>query len=134
MDGTIISENVHIFSDFTEAPTVKFTSIHLNSIMLNLISNAIKYRSPDRDPEIHIRTYSKGKLTYLEVKDNGLGIDLERHKDKLFGLFQRFHDHADSKGLGLFIINSIVVENGGKIEVKSEINKGTTFTVSFKNR
>ena len=134
LEGTIIKEHVHINSDFSMAPSVHYTSIHLHSILLNLLSNAIKYRSPEREPEIHIRSYAKGKFIYLEVADNGLGIDMKRNKDKIFGLFQRFHDNADGKGLGLFIINSIVIENGGKIEVESEVGKGTKFTVSFKNK
>ncbi len=134
LESIIITEHVKIFSDFSEATHVKFTNIHLHSIMLNLITNAIKYRSPEREPEIHLRSYIKGKFTYLEVADNGSGIDLRRHRDKMFGLFQRFHENADSKGLGLFIINSIAIENGGKITVESELGKGTTFTVSFKTK
>jgi len=134
LESIIITEHIKIYSDFTKAPTVKFTNIHLHSIVLNLLSNAIKYRSPDREAEIHIRSYTKGKFIFLEITDNGLGIDMERNREKIFGLFQRFHENADGKGLGLFIINSIVIENGGKIEVESEVDKGTKFTVSFKNK
>ena len=134
LERSIINEQVHFYSDFSAAPIVRFSSVHMVSIMLNLVTNAIKYRSPDREPEIHLRSYVKGKFTYLEIADNGIGIDLNRHTDKIFGLFQRFHDNPDSKGLGLFIINSIVIENGGKIDVESEVGKGTKFIVSFKNK
>ena len=58
---------------------------------------------------------------------------MERHKHKIFGLYQRFHDHADSKGLGLYIVNSQIRVMGGEIEVASEVDKGSTFIVTFKN-
>ena len=134
LESTISSNKAKIYSDFKKAPTVNFTNIHLNSIILNLLSNALKYSSPERVPEIHIRSFKKGGFTCFQITDNGLGIDMKRNRDKIFGLFQRFHENTDSKGLGLFIINSIVVENGGKIEVESEVDKGTTFTVYFKNK
>jgi signal transduction histidine kinase len=65
--------------------------------------------------------------------DNGIGIDLLRNRDKIFGLYQRFHSHADSKGLGLYLVKSQVESLGGSISVESEVDKGTTFTITFKN-
>ena len=69
----------------------------------------------------------------LFFKDNGMGIDLERNRDKIFGLYQRFHNHPDSKGLGLYLVKSQVESLGGSISVESEVDKGTTFTITFKN-
>ena len=134
IEDVIINTNTQIFTDFEEVPSILFTRVHLQSIILNLVSNAIKYKSPDRNPIIKIRTYKKGRFTFMEVTDNGIGINMVRNKDKIFGLFQRFHSNADGKGLGLYIIKSIVESHGGKISVESEVNIGTTFTVSFKNR
>ena len=68
----------------------------------------------------------------LDFKDNGIGIDLERNADKIFGLYQRFHNYPDSKGLGLYLVKSQVETMGGTITVESEVNKGTTFTITFK--
>jgi signal transduction histidine kinase len=67
-------------------------------------------------------------------KDNGIGIDLERNRDKVFGLYQRFHDYPDSKGMGLYLVKSQVEAMGGTISIESEVDKGTTFTLTFKNK
>ncbi len=105
---------------------------YLDSILLNLLTNAIKYKSPERKPIVRARTTFEDDQLKLYFSDNGLGIDLERYGDRIFGLYQRFHEHADSKGLGLYIVNSQVRAMGGTIEVESEVNKGTTFIITFK--
>ncbi|MFM8912658.1 MAG: ATP-binding protein, partial [Flammeovirgaceae bacterium] len=66
------------------------------------------------------------------VKDNGMGIDLNRHRQKLFTLYSRFHDHVDGKGLGLYMVKTQIEALGGKIEVESQVNSGTTFRVYIK--
>ncbi len=119
--------------DFDNADKIKFNSTYLESILLNLLTNAVKYRSPDRKPIINIHTQKFRGGVKLFFSDNGLGIDLIRHKDKIFGLYQRFHDHEDSKGLGLYIIKSQIGVMGGEIDVESEVDKGTTFIITFKN-
>ena len=108
------------------------TKVTWESILLNLLTNAIKYRSPDKPPVLNISTKKEDGVIRLYFTDNGLGIDLDRYGDRLFGLYQRFHDHADSKGLGLYIVNSQVRAMGASIEVLSEVNKGTTFIITFK--
>ena len=128
-----ISNRRDIEQDFKEAETVEFNKSYLESILLNLLTNAIKYSSPNRKPSIRVYTKKTKGAVQLYFADNGLGIDLERHKDKIFGLYQRFHDHADSKGLGLYMVNSQIRVMGGEIEVESEVNKGTTFIITFKN-
>ncbi len=112
---------------------IPFSATYFESILVNLISNAIKYRSPDRNLSIKISTYEEpdGNIS-LEFSDNGIGIDLKRHKNKLFGLYQRFHDHTEGHGLGLFIIKSQIVALGSKIDLQSEVDIGTTFTITFK--
>lgn len=104
---------------------------YLDSILLNLISNAIKYRSPDRSAEVHIDVESNGHETILSVRDNGLGIDLEKHRNLIFGMYKTFHKNKDAKGLGLFITKTQVESLGGKIDLESEVNKGTTVRVYF---
>src|SRR5690606_37667081 len=100
-------------------------------IIQNLISNAIKYKNPDRAPVILIESYIENNIVKLRVKDNGLGIDLERNGDKIFGFRKTFHKHPDAKGLGLFITRNQIETLGGKIYVESKPNIGTTFTIEF---
>jgi signal transduction histidine kinase len=118
-------------TDFTAINTVSFDSTYLESILLNLLTNAIKYRSPKRSLELNIFTKDTPEYIELYFMDNGIGIDLKRHHSKIFGLYQRFHDYPESKGLGLYIVSSQIRALGGKIEVQSEVDKGTTFVVYF---
>ena len=105
---------------------------YLESILLNLFTNAIKYRSPKRTLRIYVSSKEVGDDITLIFKDNGIGIDMERNRDKIFGLYQRFHNYPDSKGLGLYLVKSQVETMGGSIQVESEVDKGTTFTITFK--
>jgi signal transduction histidine kinase len=129
----IAQNHVAVHTDFDNAYEVDFNRTYLESILLNLLTNAIKYSSPKRQPEICIKTKKVASGVVLYFSDNGLGIDLKRHKDRIFGLYQRFHDHADSKGLGLYMVNSQIRVMGGEIDVESEVDKGTTFIIRFKN-
>ncbi len=118
--------------DFSAGKEIIFNSTYLESVYQNLITNAFKYQSPERNLEIKIFTKETKGFLKLYFADNGLGINLQRHGDKIFGLYQRFHHHPDSKGLGLYIINSQIRALGGMIDVQSEEGVGTTFIVSFK--
>ncbi|MCL6220243.1 PAS domain S-box protein [Zunongwangia pacifica] len=108
---------------------------YLESILLNFITNGIKYRSLERNS--FIKLYAENDLvngeTILNIEDNGLGIDLKRNRHKLFGMYNTFHKHKDSRGIGLFITKNQIEAIGGKIEVESEVNKGTLFKIYFKN-
>jgi signal transduction histidine kinase len=111
-------------------------SLHTNpayfeSIILNLFTNAIKYKSPDRNLEINITAGEDGKYKILSFNDNGLGIDLSKYEKHLFGMYKTFHGNKDAKGLGLFIVKTQIEAMKGKIEVESEVNKGTTFRLFF---
>ena len=94
----------------------------------------MRYREPSRKLEISISSTLIGDETIITFTDNGVGIDLLRNRDKLFGLYQRFHDYPDSKGLGLYLVKSQVVSMGGSIWVESELGKGSSFMISFKNQ
>lgn len=104
----------------------------VHSILYNLISNAIKYRSSDRKPTITIETEEDEKFYVLKVSDNGLGIDLNRDRDNMFKLYKRFHHHTEGKGLGLYLVKLQAEALGGSISVESEVNRYTTFTVKLK--
>ena len=121
-----------IKADFSEVPSVHFNPTYLESIFLNLITNSIKYAKPGIEPVIHIKTKREDGSIKMVFADNGIGMEMERVKNKIFGLYQRFHNNADSKGIGLYLIYSQIIALGGKIEFYSEVNIGTTFTLTFK--
>lgn len=100
----------------------------VHSILYNLISNAIKYRAPERVSEIRIATDEDSEYYMLQVEDNGLGIDLNAHRENLFKLYKRFHYHTEGKGIGLYLVKLQCEALGGYIEVQSELNKFTRFT------
>ena len=120
-----------IIVDFSEAPTIEYSKIYLESILQNLLSNALKYASDKRQSIISIKTCIVENKTQLVVSDNGLGIDLNKHGKKIFGLNRVFHKHPDAKGVGLFITKAQIDAMGGHISVESEVDKGTTFTIIF---
>jgi PAS domain S-box-containing protein len=122
---------VEIHYDFEACPEIDYIPAYLESILLNLISNGIKYRRADVTPVILIKTYTLNERIVLEVSDNGLGLDLVKHGDKLFGMHKTFHNNPNAKGIGLFITKNQIEALGGKISVKSEVNQGSTFTVVF---
>ena len=119
--------------DLEEIAILNINKSYLESIFLNLLTNAIKYRSENRQLKINISSKLEDDYLVLTFRDNGIGIDLARNGDKIFGLYQRFHNHPDSKGLGLYLVKSQVEAMGGTINVESTVGKGTTFTIVFKN-
>jgi signal transduction histidine kinase len=126
-DNQAIIETNFFFGDM--AYTVKPM---INSILYNLISNGIKYRHPERKPLIKISTQKVDDYLRIDIEDNGLGIDVERHRDKLFGMYKRFHTHLEGKGLGLFLVKLQTESLGGKVEIRSVPGLGTTFSVYLK--
>jgi PAS domain S-box-containing protein len=122
-----------IKTNFENVSFLNANKAYLESILLNLLTNAIKYKAENRKLKINITTRKVNNSVVLVFNDNGIGIDLERNKGKVFGLYQRFHNYPDSKGLGLYLVKSQVETMGGTISIESEINKGTTFTLTFKN-
>jgi signal transduction histidine kinase len=124
----IHQHGIQVITELNE-PVIYSVKPMVHSILYNLITNAMKYRSPQREPEIRIRSRSVGNHFVIEVEDNGLGIDLKNHKENLFKLYKRFHFHTDGKGLGLYLVKLQSESLGGYVEVDSHVNKGTTFTV-----
>lgn len=117
--------------DFSEVAEILTIKSYLYSIFYNLIINSIKYKQSEIYPIIEIKSKLAGNRIILTFKDNGLGFDTNKNQEQIFGLYKRFHLHVEGKGLGLFMVKSQVESLGGKISVKSEINKGTEFTIEF---
>lgn len=105
---------------------------YYQSILFNLITNALKYANPERNLHIEIRTWQENELIYLSVKDNGLGLNVEEVQDQIFRLYKRFHTLIPGKGLGLYLVKTQAEVLGGGVSVKSEENKGACFTVYVK--
>ena len=129
--GKITHSKVNIVVNFNEKEVINFSRKNLRSILYNLIDNAIKYRDPTKNPEVHISLTETDTEMQLTVKDNGLGIRKE-DQDKVFSMFKRFHDHTEGTGIGLYIVKKIVQNSGGNIQLESEVGKGSSFTVYFR--
>jgi signal transduction histidine kinase/FixJ family two-component response regulator len=131
INNLLIQTQPDIEIDFSKQPTICFNKPYMESILLNLLTNAMKYRSSERELKILIFTKDIGLKNQLVFSDNGLGIDLDRYRDRIFGLYQKFHDHPESKGFGLYLIKSQVEALGGTIHVESAVNVGTQFIINF---
>ncbi|MDJ1481655.1 two-component regulator propeller domain-containing protein [Cytophagaceae bacterium YF14B1] len=107
---------------------------YIHNIFLNLIGNAIKYRQEDVPLEIHVSSYEDDTTIILIFQDNGSGIDLTTKKNQIFSPFKRFHTHIPGKGIGLYMIKTQVESMRGSIQVESEVNKGTTFTIQLQKK
>ena len=126
----LLQTDGHLHLRVQECPPLRFSEKNLRSVLYNLLSNALKYRHPDRRPEVHVRCRPEGAFIVLEVQDNGLGLDLAR-ETQLFAMFQRLHTHVEGSGLGLYMVKRIMENAGGKITVHSQVGEGTTFAVYF---
>lgn len=125
--GAIINHNF-------EVEEIQYVKSHVENIMLNMITNSIKYANPNENPLIEIKAYADDEFVKIIFQDNGLGINLDRHGKDIFGMYKRFHNHPDSRGLGLYLVKTQLDTLGGEITVDSEIGKGTAFTVALRTK
>lgn len=131
LGGEIQKTHAQIDWDFSEAPSIASSKVYMESIFLNMISNSIKYKAPDRKPLIKVKSVKTKNSVSLSFEDNGLGIDLERNQNKLFGLNKTFHRHPEARGVGLFLTKTQVESMGGKITASSKVDQGTIFTIEL---
>jgi len=129
LHSMIKESKFEIYNEISNDVWVSGVPAFIDSIVLNLFTNAIKYRAKERSGFLKITANKGGEFMELTLKDNGLGIDLEKHGNKLFGMYKTFHNNEDSRGVGLYITKNQIERMGGKIEVQSEVNKGTEFKV-----
>ena len=116
--------------DLAGDPSLWFAAKHMYSVVLNLVSNALKYRHPARLPVVRVRSYRDLNRLVVEVQDNGLGLS-EGQQRQLFRLFTRLHSHVEGTGVGLYLVRKILDNAGGSVQVKSEVGRGSTFTAIF---
>lgn len=133
IQSVIQNSKADIHIDFSAFSTIKFNRAYLKSIFLNLITNSIKYAKPGHSPEISIVTHIEDGAKQLIITDKGQGFDIGKVKDSIFGFNQKFNDHIDSKGIGLYLVYNHVTTLGGKIVIDSAINEGAKFTITFRN-
>ena len=134
MSQTIYQTDAKINFDYKVRPKILFSQTGFHSIMRNLVSNSIKYAKIAETPKIDITVYEEPFYVVISVKDDGLGIDMEKHGQKLFGIFKRLHDHVEGSGVGLYYVKRLLESNGGRIEVKSKPDKGAEFIIYIKKR
>jgi len=126
-----VKQNLSAYIKKNNAVVINEIPTYVDSIFMNFITNSVKYKRPNTKAEIRVSLSKKDSYTIVSFSDNGLGIDLKKYGDKLFGMYKTFHKHKDSRGIGLFITKNQIEAMNGKITVSSEINKGTTFNLHF---
>ncbi len=126
-----IRENNVVFDVDFQVKTIHSVSLYIDSIFYNLVSNAIKYRNIDKQVYIQISSRKDKNMTIITVKDNGMGIDMQKYGDKIFSLYKRFHSHVEGKGMGLHLVKLQIETLGGTIKIDSKLDEGTTFTIAF---
>lgn len=131
IDHLVLQSGIQIRANFQELPFIKYNPMYLESILFNLITNSITYKSNERKPIVIIKTFELNGKYYLEVQDNGLGIDMKKYGEKVFGLNKTFHNNSGTKGIGLYMTKQQVVNMGGTIDLESEVDNGTTFAICF---
>ena len=128
----IKSRQANIITEVPEEMIVSFNPAYMESVLLNFVTNALRYSHPERQPEIRLKGYRNCTNWILEIEDNGIGIDLDKHGEKVFGLYKTFSGRQDSRGVGLFITKNQINAMGGSVDIESEPEVGTTFKVVFK--
>ncbi|RZK79353.1 MAG: HAMP domain-containing histidine kinase [Pedobacter sp.] len=134
LSDQVSSTGARIINLVPNSIVVDFNPAYLESILLNFIFNAIRYRSIERNPIIELSVLSESEKIILKIKDNGIGIDLSKNGDQLFGMYKTFTENPDSKGIGLFISKNQIDAMGGSVTVESVVDEGTTFTIYFKQQ
>lgn len=126
-------DHIEIINEVIKPTYILGIPAYIVSIVLNFMTNAIKYRSKERNSFVRLKITKETEYVVLHVEDNGQGIDLEKHGKKLFGMYKTFHDHEDARGIGLFITKNQIEAMGGYIKVESKVNEGTTFKIYFRH-
>ncbi len=128
------NNNAKIVNEISDDVVIKVIPAYLESILMNFITNAVKFKEPMRDPIVKLSTTKNENYTILSISDNGMGIDLKKYGDKLFGMYKTFHEHKDARGIGLYITKNQIEAMNGKVVACSEVGKGSTFNIYFNEK
>lgn len=128
------NHNAKVVNQVRDSTKIHVIPSYIDSILMNFLTNAVKYKHPERNARIVLSTKTEKGYTVLSITDNGLGIDLKKYGDKLFGMYKTFHEHCDARGIGLYITKNQIEAMNGKIKVESEVGRGTTFDIYFKKK
>jgi PAS domain S-box-containing protein len=134
IEALLKAEDVRCINEVEDGIIISAVPAYLDSIILNFLTNSIKYHAKERKPVIRLSAVIEDNLVILTIEDNGMGIDLNLNRDKIFGMYKTFHSNKDARGIGLFITKSQIEAMGGRVYVESEVGKGTTFKIHFKRR
>jgi signal transduction histidine kinase len=126
-----VRHNVEYSINIPEHVTVYYNPAYLESVLLNFSTNAVKYSHPKKTPKINYDFSYEDGIKTLSISDNGLGIDLKKHGELIFGMYKTFHKHPNSRGIGLFMSKNQIEAMGGKVTVESEVGEGTSFKIYF---
>lgn len=131
INGYNTEDKALFVNNIPENSFVTFNPAYLESILLNFTTNAIKYAHPDRFPVIEFDFFLENSKKILTIKDNGLGLDLKKYGDSLFGLYKTFHNNKDANGFGLYITKYQIEAMKGNVSVDSKVGEGTKFKIVF---
>ena len=131
LNSFLKDNNAKIINDISDEVYIKVIPSYIENILTSLITNAVKYKHPKRDPVVKLTSHRNGDHFVFSIEDNGLGIDLKKYGDKLFGMYKTFHNNPDARGIGLYITKNQIEAMNGKIVTCSKVGKGTTFNIYF---
>lgn len=131
LQKSIQGNDAEIYSDFSEVPQISYIPEYMENIFTELISNAIKYRHPDRSPAIDIFSFYEDEEVCLMIRDNGIGIDLKGDGEAIFKIQKTIESGSYGDGLGLFIVKNQVETLQGSLGIESTVGQGTTFRIRF---
>ncbi|WP_052259465.1 PAS domain-containing sensor histidine kinase [Flavobacterium sp. KMS] len=131
INGYNHKNKVAIENNIPVGTVVNFNPAYLESVLLNFFTNAIRYAHPNRFPIIKLNFFIENEKKTLTIADNGLGIDLDKYGDLLFGMYKTFHRHKDGQGLGLYIAKNQIEAMKGQVSVSSKVGEGATFKIVF---
>lgn len=134
VEATFRPNNQHftLETDFQQCPAIRYRQDYLSNMMTALFDNAIQYQTEDRQLIIKMSTRKTSGYVLFSIEDNGEGLDISRHKDKLFQPFQRFSKKSKGQGIGLHLVKVAVEKNGGKVNLESSLHHGTKVTLFLK--
>lgn len=130
-NGLIKQHNVKIHNELTDDFKINAIPVYVESIISNLLVNAIKFKNNNEKPYVIIASESLTDYDVISIEDNAAGIDLSKHGDKLFQLYKTLQNMDNSSGMGLYLAKYQIELMGGKITVDSELDKGSVFKIYF---